>query len=136
MKRKRKAAPPSRQSDTQATRRCTFKVLNAEQRKKLPYTLPSSSTTSQTKPNVTLDTTLASENATQSIQTRRKASIAPNPCFQPFLDVVIRRASSEASTVIDSRISRDAIHQHPSRSDILLGECLLDFVFVAVLIAR
>ncbi|SPO24181.1 uncharacterized protein UTRI_03449 [Ustilago trichophora] len=55
-----------------------------------------------------------------SMQPRRRTSIAPNPRFRPFLDVVTRRASKEAASVIDPRISREAIHHHPTHPDVLL----------------
>lgn len=60
-----------------------------------------------------------------SKKARAKAAITPALRFSPFLDVVIRRASSKASSVIESRISRDAVHIHPTNPNVLLGKNVL-----------
>ncbi|SOV07932.1 uncharacterized protein UDID_07112 [Ustilago sp. UG-2017a] len=51
---------------------------------------------------------------------RARALITPTLRFSPFLDVVIRRASPDTANVIEDRISRDAIHLHPTNPDLLL----------------
>ncbi|SPO24010.1 uncharacterized protein UTRI_03449_B [Ustilago trichophora] len=63
-----------------------------------------------------------SDHAKPLTYARRRTSIAPSPRYQPFLDVVTRRASKQAASLIDSRISREAIFHHPTRPDILLGK--------------
>lgn len=122
MKRKRKSKQKTsklRGANQAPSRTRSVKVLDAEQRAKLAYSLPSTSAHTQLDPTLPLTDRSASLNVPggQSEILRGKT-----PRLLPFLDVVTRRASNDAASVVDIRISRDAIHQHPSRSDVLLGK--------------
>lgn len=128
MKSKRKAASSAYKAQNRPSNRA-FRQFDSGQRESLPYPLTGSASGMQTgslvvKENCGTPSHVPFLSRFDCVQKgpRRKVPITPTPRFLPFLDVVIRRAPPTAASAIDFRISRDAIYQHPTRPDILLGK--------------
>ncbi|CCF50126.1 uncharacterized protein UHOR_07112 [Ustilago hordei] len=126
MKRKRNEAPSAsdssrakisrRQSKSHKLRSSANASLPRQQQVKSREHLNACSTGLKPSSDVVPDT--ATKKSSKSA--RARALIAPTLRFSPFLDVVIRRASPDTANVIEDRISRDAIHLHPTNPDLLL----------------
>lgn len=128
MKRKRNEAPSAsdssrtkisrRQSKSHKLRSSANASLPRQQQVKSREHLNACST--GLKPSSDVVSGTATKKSSKSA--RARALIAPTLRFSPFLDVVIRRASPDTANVIEDRISRDAIHLHPTNPDLLLGK--------------
>ncbi|KAJ1023349.1 hypothetical protein NDA18_004874 [Ustilago nuda] len=126
MKRKRNEAPSAsdssrakisrRQSKSHKLRSSANASLPRQQQVKSREHLNACSTGLKPSSDVLPDT--ATKKSSKSA--RARALIAPTLRFSPFLDVVIRRASPDSANVIEDRISRDAIHLHPTNPGLLL----------------
>ncbi|SPC64746.1 uncharacterized protein UHOD_07112 [Ustilago sp. UG-2017b] len=105
-----------RQSKSHKLRSSANASLPRQQQVKPREHLNACSTGLKPSSDVVPDT--ATKNSSKSA--RARALITPTLRFSPFLDVVIRRASPDTANVIEDRISRDAIHLHPTNPDLLL----------------
>ena len=113
-----------------------IKVLTAEQRKRLPYSWSTSPSPKNAGSSLfpTQDGSKTSERPACRLTSKHdipvnvpkpKLEIRSNVLVQSLSDIVIRRPSDQAASVIDARICRQAIHLHPTRSDLLLGKHIL-----------